>query len=64
MQTLRFGALTFGLQGGPVALETVPVVQPKDLKPGQALVRVMCMLPAFPYWHLHPSSMVATAVLT
>lgn len=36
-----------GLQGGPVAVETVPVVQPSELKPGEALVRVMCEFPLF-----------------
>merc|ERR1712093_396748 len=33
-------ACIFHQKGGPVKLETVPVIQPKDLKPGEALVRV------------------------
>lgn len=34
--------VTLETQGGPVGIETVPVVQPQDLKTGQALVRIMC----------------------
>lgn len=29
-------------QGGPVAIEEVPVIQPQELKAGEALVRVKC----------------------
>jgi len=34
-------ACIFRKQGGPVAIETLPVTQPKDLKPGEALVKVI-----------------------
>jgi len=34
-------ACIFHKQGGPVAIETVPVIQPKDLKAGEALVKVI-----------------------
>lgn len=30
----------YASQGGPVSIQKVPVVQPSELKPGQALVRV------------------------
>lgn len=33
-------ACIFHKKGGPVSVETVPVIQPSELKPGQALVRV------------------------
>lgn len=33
-------ACIFHNKGGPVSVETVPVIQPNDLKPGEALVRV------------------------